>query len=88
MSFEDNRINVNANYTIPLIVKVPSQPIIVEATSQSGSLVNYNVSATDNTDMFVAPICDPPSGSIFSLGNTTVKCTAIDNDGNSASSII
>ena len=84
VSLGDNRINVNANYTIPLIVKVPSQPIIVEATSQSGSLVNYNVSATDNTDMFVAPICDPPSGSIFSLGNTTVKCTAIDNDGNSA----
>ena len=84
VSFGDNRINVNANYTIPLIVKVPSQPIIVEATNQSGSLVNYNVSATDNTDMFVAPICDPPSGSIFSLGNTTVKCKAIDNDGNSA----
>ena len=84
VSLGDNRINVNANYTIPLIVKVPSQPIIVEATSQSGSLVNYNVSATDNTDMFVVPICDPPSGSIFSLGNTTVKCTAIDNDGNSA----
>jgi F5/8 type C domain-containing protein/HYR domain-containing protein len=84
VSFGDNRINVNANYTIPLIVKVPSQPITVEATSQSGSLVNYNVSATDNTDMFVVPICDPPSGSIFSLGNTTVKCTAIDNDGNSA----
>jgi HYR domain-containing protein len=84
VSFGDNRIKINANYTIPLIVKVPPQPIIVEATNQSGSLVNYNVSATDNTDMFVAPICDPPSGSIFSLGNTTVKCTAIDNNGNSA----
>jgi hypothetical protein len=84
VSLGDNRINVNANYTIPPILKVPLQPIIVEATSQSGSLVNYNVSATDNTDMFVVPICDPPSGSIFSLGNTTVKCTAIDNDGNAA----
>jgi hypothetical protein len=42
------------------------------------------VSATDNNDMLVVPICDPPSGSSFSLGNTTVNCTAIDNDGNSA----
>src|SRR5215210_7625568 len=81
---DDNRTNVNANYTIPPIVNVPTRPIIVEATSQSGALVNYNVSATDNNDMFVVPICDPPSGSSFSLGNTTVNCTAIDNDGNSA----
>jgi hypothetical protein len=79
-----NRTNVNANYTIPPIVNVPTQPIIVEASSQSGALVNYNVSATDNNDMFVVPICDPPSGSSFSLGNTTVNCTAVDNDGNSA----
>src|SRR5918996_6510120 len=81
---DDNRTNVNANYTVPPIVNVPTQPIIVEATSQSGALVNYNVSATDTDDMFVVPICDPPSGSSFSLGNTTVNCTAVDNDGNSA----
>jgi hypothetical protein len=81
---DDNRTNVNTNYTIPPIVNVPPQPIIVEGTSQSGALVNYNVSATDNNDMLVVPICDPPSGSSFSLGNTTVNCTAIDNDGNSA----
>src|SRR5215212_8921798 len=81
---DDNRRNVNANYTIPPIVNVPTQPITVEATSQSGALVNYNVSATDNNDMIAVPICDPPSGSSFPLGNTTVNCTAIDNDGNSA----
>jgi hypothetical protein len=84
VNLRDSRINANANYTIPPIVKVPSHPIIVEATSQTGSLVNYNVSATDNMDMLVVPICDPPSGSIFLLGRTTVKCTAIDNDGNAA----
>jgi hypothetical protein len=81
---DDNRMNVNANYSIPPIVNVPPQPIMVEATNQSGALVNYNVSATDNNDMVVVPICDPPSGSSFSLGNNTVNCTAIDNDGNSA----
>jgi hypothetical protein len=81
---DDNRTNVNANNTIPPMVNVPQQPIIVEATNQSGALVNYNVSATDDNDMLVVPICDPPSGSSFSLGNTTVNCTAIDNDGNSA----
>jgi hypothetical protein len=77
-------MNVNANYSVPPIVNVPPRPIMVEATNQSGALVNYNVSATDNNDMFVVPICDLPSGSSFSLGNTTVNCTAIDNDGNSA----
>ncbi|HYX55958.1 MAG TPA: discoidin domain-containing protein [Nitrososphaeraceae archaeon] len=84
VNFEDNRMNVNANYTIPPIVKVPSQPIIVEAKTQSGSLVNYNASATDNTGMSIVPVCDPPPGSVFSLGNTTVKCRAVDNDGNAA----
>ena len=84
VNLEVNRMNVNANDTIPPIVKVPSQPIIVEAKTQSGSLVNYNVSATDNTNMSIVPVCDPPPGSVFSLGNTTVKCRAVDNDGNAA----
>src|SRR5215212_8944987 len=34
---DDSRRNVNANYTIPPIVNVPTQPITVEATSQSGA---------------------------------------------------
>ena len=84
VNLEDNKMNVNTNYTIPPIVKVPSQPIIVEAPTQSGALVSYNASATDNTNMSIVPVCDPPSGSVFSLGNTTVKCTAVDNDGNAA----
>jgi hypothetical protein len=44
------------------------------------------VSATDNVDSNVSIVCDPPSGSTFSAGSTTVTCTASD-DGPNASGV-
>jgi hypothetical protein len=53
-----------------------------EATGPSGANVPYTVSATDLVDGAIAPICAPASGSTFSLGTTTVNCSATDDAGN------
>lgn len=60
----------------------------VHATTSGASIeVSYELpSAVDNVDGSVAVTCAPGSGSTFSLGTTTVTCTAQDVAGNSASS--
>ncbi|MCA1703338.1 MAG: HYR domain-containing protein, partial [Actinobacteria bacterium] len=54
------------------------------ATSKDGATVNYDVSAHDNRDGSPKLSCQPPSGSIFKIGTTTVKCSAQDAAGNSS----
>jgi HYR domain len=46
--------------------------------------VSYTVTASDNVDGAVSPTCDPPPGSRFRLGRTTVTCTATDSSGNTS----
>jgi len=57
---------------------------ITEATGPSGATVAFNVSATDLVSSGVAPTCAPASGSTFTLGITTVNCSATDQAGNAA----
>ena len=68
----------------PPVLVLP-EDLIVEATGPSGALVNYTVTATDNFDPDPTVVCTPLSGSMFSLGTTTVTCTATDATGNSSS---
>ncbi len=56
-----------------------------EATSPSGATVTFSASATDPEDGNIPVICDPPSGSTFAIGSTTVVCTATDSTNNTAS---
>ncbi|MBI3400001.1 MAG: HYR domain-containing protein [Acidobacteria bacterium] len=65
-------------------VSVPAN-ITKEATGPSGALVTFTTSATDIVDGSRFVSCSRPSGSIFSIGTTTVTCTASDNHGNSSS---
>ena len=59
--------------------------IIVEATSSSGAKVNYDLpKAEDEINGSVKVWCSPDSGSVFSLGETTVKCEAKDASDNEA----
>ena len=56
----------------------------VPATSPEGAVVEYTVTAEDDTDEDPAIACEPPSGSTFPIGDTTVDCTAKDAAGNEA----
>jgi len=69
--------------TTPPSITIPHS-ITAEATSPSGAIVTYQVTATDNVDGPLTPACNPPSGSTFPIGDTTVICTATDKAGNTA----
>jgi len=58
-------------------ITVPG-PMTVEATGFDGARVTFTASAVDERGRSVPVSCQPPSGSIFSLGTRTVTCTAED----------
>jgi pimeloyl-ACP methyl ester carboxylesterase len=69
----------------PPTITLPPSPLIVEAESASGAIVQYTATAVDDVDLGpVAVVCDHLPGSPFPLGNTAVACTAIDQSGNTA----
>ena len=71
----------NEDTTPPTIT--PPADVTVDATSSSGAVVNYPAAtATDDVGVTVGPTCTPASGSTFSIGSTTVTCTAEDAAGN------
>ncbi|MCI0537302.1 MAG: HYR domain-containing protein [Verrucomicrobiales bacterium] len=69
--------------TEPPTIAVPDD-IGAVASSTDGAVVNFSVFANDAVDGSVPVICDPPSGSLFPPGATTVTCIATDAAGNSA----
>jgi hypothetical protein len=67
----------------PPVIAVPA-PITVNATSPSGAVVTYSVSATDPDDAVASLVCAPASGSMFPIGTTTVQCAATDTHDNTS----
>jgi len=57
----------------------------LQATSTKGATVVYSASASDSVDGPLTPTCAPASGTLFSVGSTTVTCTARDAHGNERS---
>ncbi len=70
---------IRADTTAP-VIRCPTN-IVVECAGTNGA-VNYTVTATDDCDPTPVIVCDPPSGSVFPPGDTTVNCTAKDAAGN------
>jgi hypothetical protein len=52
--------------------------ITTDATWSYGAYVSFTASATDNTDPSPVVVASPSSGSLFSVGTTTVTVTATD----------
>ncbi|MBI2927622.1 MAG: HYR domain-containing protein, partial [Verrucomicrobia bacterium] len=80
----------SGSFTVTVVDTTPpviSLPIVqpVECTSPAGATVAFAASALDLVDGTVAVVCNPPSGSTFPHGVTTVECTATDAHGNSSS---
>ena len=62
--------------------------VIVECTGPAGSRANFRVVATNTLGIpIVSATCNPPSGSLFKIGTTPVKCTAQDSRGNTSSCV-
>jgi beta propeller repeat protein len=77
-----NNLNpIPPDLTPPVVTPPPD--MIVEATSAEGAIVTYpEIIATDNVEVTIGPTCNPPSGSLFPFGETTVEITAEDAAGN------
>src|SRR3954468_7738925 len=68
------------DFTAPT-VHVPAD-ILREATSATGAVVEFTVTAEDAVDGPLDPRCVPASRSLFPIGTTTVNCSATDMHGN------
>jgi predicted extracellular nuclease len=80
-------VTVTASDTTPPMISCPANATAVVATNcpiATSTVVNYVApTATDNCGTPTVA-CVPPSGSVFSVGTTTVTCTATDASGNTA----
>ncbi len=80
----------SASFTVTVVdtelpvVTVPAN-ITAQATASSGAVVTFTASASDPVYGTLPVTCTPASGSTFPFGTTTVKCTASDTRGNTAS---
>lgn len=63
----------------PSTLNLPAN-ITVEATGPAGAPATFTASATDVAGGPDPVTCNPPSGSIFALGTTTVTCSATDSN--------
>ncbi len=54
---------------------------------QCGAVVNYAAAVASDNCPGVSVVCNPPSGSFFPIGTTTVTCTASDASGNVSSCV-
>jgi hypothetical protein len=76
-------VTVTVTDTTDPTITVPSGPVVGEATGPDGGPVTYTATASDNATGATLD-CEPPSGSTFSIGTTTVHCTATDGAGNTS----
>jgi hypothetical protein len=75
--------------TFPIVVHDAELPVVtcppdmtVTAYAPTGMVVSYPPPTADDNCTVTNLACDPPSGSVFPIGVTTVVCTAQDNSGN------
>ena len=71
--------------TTPPIVRCPDNITVQAQFPDCLVRVTWRAKAEDDCDPRPSVACNPPSGSFFGLGTTTVTCTATDRCGNSAS---
>jgi hypothetical protein len=74
---------VNVNDTRAPALTLPGD-LSVQATTAEGAEVAYQASASDSVDGAIGPTCAPPSGHVFRVGTTKVRCSATDEAGNTA----
>jgi len=77
------KLHVFSSDSTPPVLTMPAG-ITRNATSPSGATVTYTVTATDDTTPNPTVVCSPASGTVFSVGATTVNCTASDAAGNTS----
>lgn len=87
LTTEDSFTVTVTDETAPSIV-APNDPEPFEATGAAGAAVTYPApTATDLYDPDPVVTCSPESGTTFTLGTTTVTCSATDSEGNTSGDV-
>lgn len=68
----------------PPVLKGARNKVVKAKRPAKRAAVRYAVTAQDAVDGSVPAVCDPPSGSRFKIGKTTVRCSATDSSANTA----
>src|SRR3954467_398919 len=64
------------------VLYLPTSSIIKQATSRTGGVVEFTVSASSMVDGSPRPVtCDHQSGDTYPIGSTTIRCSATDSTG-------
>jgi hypothetical protein len=58
--------------------------IVATSPDSGGRRVTYGASAVDGDGNALMPVCSPPSGAVFVVGDTRVRCTVTDGEGRRA----
>ena len=74
--------SVTVNDTEPPTLTCPHLVVANDPGQCSAAVADYGVKATDNCPDAVQLTCNPPPGSTFPKGATTVACNAADGSGN------
>jgi HYR domain. len=69
--------------TTPPAISAPTDPLWFG--KPDGSIVTFDVKATDTVDLGVKATCKPESGSFFPIGTASITCTSSDRFGNASS---
>lgn len=80
-STQGELFQANIDTTDPVLSGVPANQSLT-TTGSSATATWTAPTATDDVDTTVDVACDPPSGSSFPIGPTTVTCIATDHAGN------
>lgn len=86
--FTNSEASVNSTPATLTVIPPPALTlpanIVVDATDKNGTEVTFTVSANDNQDGSLTPACNPPSGSKFPIGTTTVNCSVTNSLGSTS----
>ena len=80
MTFDDSNYWVTPLWDSPPTLTVPAD-MTVDGNTRGGANVTYSgLSASDDEDGPLTPVCTPADGSFFALGSRTVTCSVTDSD--------
>jgi hypothetical protein len=80
----NNWINPGETFEIPLVpsfvepvptIQCPPSITVSNDLNQCGAIVNFAPPGTTDPCDDLSPVCNPPSGSLFSIGTTMVTCS-------------
>jgi HYR domain len=77
------RSRADFDLTAPVLKGAVTKAVRAQ-NGRKSARVAYRVTASDNLDGALPVTCLPRSGSLFRIGRTTVRCTAKDKSGNTA----